>query len=92
MTRLLGAILGLATIFGMRVYNKHAAAADVKTRLASICEADRACLASVETHFGACFDEAYSLSSRSQDSQRIARSLVTCLNQKAGEEYFVASK
>jgi hypothetical protein len=92
MNRLLGAILGLATIFGIRVYNKNAAAAEVKTRLAALCEGQRACLASVETHFEACFDEAYNVSSRSQDGQKIARSLVTCLNQKSGEEYFVASK
>ncbi|HEY6547109.1 MAG TPA: hypothetical protein VI589_04355 [Vicinamibacteria bacterium] len=92
MNRLLGAILGLATIFGIRVYNKSAAASEVKTRLASLCESDQKCLASVESHFGACFDDAYQLSSRSQDGQKIARSLVTCLNQKAGEDYFVSSK
>jgi hypothetical protein len=92
MNRLLGAVLTLATVFGIRAYNKQAAASEIKTRLVTLCEGDSACAAAVETHFDACFDGAYTLGSRSQDAQKIARSLVTCLNQKAGEEYFVASK
>ncbi len=92
MNRLLGALLTIATVFGIRVYNKQSAAAEVKGRLVTLCEGDAACIVTVETHFEACFDDAYTLSSRSQDGQKIARSLVTCLNQKSGEEYFVASK
>jgi hypothetical protein len=92
MNRLLGALLTIATVFGIRVYNKQSAASEVKTRLVGLCEGDSACVATVETHFDACFDDSYTLSSRSQDGQKIARSLVTCLNQKAGEEYFVAAK
>lgn len=92
MNRLLGALLTLATVFGIRAYNKQSAASEVKARLVSLCEGDSACVGSVATHFDACFDDAYTLSSRSQDGQKIARSLVTCLNQKSGEEYFVTSK
>ena len=92
MNRLMGALLTVAVMFGMRAYNKHSAAADVKTKLVSLCSGDEACIASVETHFDACFENAYAIASRKDDGQRVAQSLVSCLNQKAGEEYFVASR
>lgn len=92
MNRLLGALLTIATIFGIRVYNKQSTASEVKARLVSLCSGDADCVGSVETHFDACFEDAYSLASRRQDAQKVAQSLVQCLNQKSGEEYFVASK
>jgi hypothetical protein len=92
MNRLLGALLTIATIFGIRVYNKQSTASEVKARLVALCTGDSECMASVETHFDACFDEAYSVASRRQDGQKVAQSLVRCLNQKSGEEYFVATK
>jgi hypothetical protein len=92
MNRLLGALLTIATIFGIRVYNKQSTAHDVKSRLVSLCSGDTECVGSVETHFEACFEDAYSIASRRQDGQKVAQSLVSCLNQKSGEEYFVASK
>ncbi len=92
MNRLLGALLSIATIFGIRVYNKQTTASEVKARLVTLCSGDSECAASVETHFDACFEDAYSIASRRQDGEKVARSLVSCLNQKSGEEYFVASK
>jgi len=92
MNRLLGAVLSIATVFGIRVYNKQSTASEVKERLVALCSGDSECVASVETHFDACFEDAYSLASRRQDGEKVARSLVTCLNQKSGEEYFVAKK
>ena len=92
MNRLLGAVLTLATIFGIRVYNKQSTASDVKGRLVSLCSGDADCVTSVETHFDACFEDAYSIASRRQDAQKVAQSLVRCLNQKSENEYFVASK
>lgn len=92
MNRLLGALMTIAVIFGVRAYNKHAAAAEVKTKLVSLCSGDQACIASVETNFDACFENAYGVASSKDDAQRVAQSLVSCLNQKSGEEYFVASR
>jgi hypothetical protein len=92
MNRLLGAVLTLATIFGIRVYNKHSAANEVRVKLEALCTGDSACLKSVEANFDACFEDAYSVASRKQDGPRVAQVLVGCLNQKSGEEYFVAKK
>lgn len=82
----------LAIVFGFRVYNKQSAASEIKTRLMALCEGEPGCASSVGTHFDACFDRSYTLASRSEDAQKIARSLVTCLNEKSGKSYFVASK
>jgi hypothetical protein len=92
MNRLLGALLALATIFGIRAYNKQATAKEVRAKLETLCTGDSACLASVNANFDACFEEAYGVASRRQDGQKVAQVLVSCLNQKAGESYFVASK
>lgn len=92
MNRLLGALLTLAIVFGIRVYHKQEAASEIKARLVALCEGESACAHAVETHFDTCFDDAYTLSSRSQDAPKIAHSLVACLNEKSGESYFVASK
>ena len=92
MNRLMGALLTVAVMFGMRAYNKHSAAADVKTKLVSLCSGDEACIASVETNFDACLENAYGIASRKDDAQRVAQSLASCLNQKSGEEYSVASR
>jgi hypothetical protein len=92
MNRLMGALLTIAVIFGMRAYNKHSAAAEVKTKLVGLCSGDQACTASVDANFDACFENAYGIASRKEDAQKVAQSLVSCLNQKSGEEYFVASR
>jgi hypothetical protein len=92
MNRLLGALLTLATIFGIRVYNKHSAAQEVRAKLETLCAGDSTCLASVASNFDACFEDAYSIASRRRDSQKVAQALVGCLNQKSGEEYFVAKR
>jgi hypothetical protein len=92
MNRLLGALVTIALIFGIRYYNKQSAAKEVKTKLVSLCSGDPDCVASVEANFDACFEDAYSIASRKEDAQKVAQSLVRCLNSKSGEEYFVASK
>jgi hypothetical protein len=92
MNRLLGALVTIALIFGIRHYNKHSAAKEVKTKLVSLCAGDAECIASVEANFDACFEDAFSIASRREDAQRVAQSLVSCLNKRSGEEYFVASR
>jgi hypothetical protein len=92
MNRLLGALLTLALVFGVRFYNKYSAAKDVKTRLTSLCEGDSACIASVDAHFDECFDHAYSVAEKKQGEQQVAQALVTCLNTRSDEPYFVASR
>jgi hypothetical protein len=92
MNRLLGALMTIAVIFGMRAYNKHEAAAEVKAKLTSLCSGDQERVASVETNFEACFENAYGIANSKDDAQKVAQSLVSCLNQKSGEEYFVASR
>ena len=92
MNRLLGALMTIAVIFGMRAYNKHEAASEVKAKLTSLCGGDQPCIASVETNFDGCFESAYGVATSKDDGQKVAQSLVSCLNQKSGEEYFVASR
>jgi hypothetical protein len=92
MNRLLGALMTLAVIFGMRAYNKHEAASEVQAKLKGLCNGDQACVTSVETNFDACFENAYGIASGKDDAQKIAQSLVSCLNQKSGEEYFIATR
>jgi hypothetical protein len=91
MNRLLGALLTIALVFGVRFYNKQSAAKEVKARLTTLCEGDSSCVASVDANFDACFDEAYSMAQKKQNEQQVAQSLVTCLNMRSDEPYFTAS-
>ena len=92
MNRLLGALMTLAMLVGMRAYNKHEVTSDLKARLTSLCSGDASCLASIATNFDGCFENAYGVARSKDDGQRVAQSLVSCLSQKSGEEYFVASR
>jgi hypothetical protein len=91
MNRLLGALLTIALVFGVRVYNKHSAAKEVKTKLTTLCEGDSSCIASVDANFDTCFEDAYSMAEKKSTEQQAAQALVTCLNTRSDEPYFTAS-
>lgn len=92
MRRLLGAIVSVGLILGLKFYNKSASAHDVKARLVEVCEQDSGCVAAVDKHFEACFEQAYKMGGRRQSSRLESEQLVQCINTRAGEPYFSVSK
>lgn len=86
--RLAGAVLGVMAVLGMKFYNKASAHDDVKARLVELCEGDAQCQAAVATHYEACFDSSYKMGGRRQSSSLDLKTLVRCVNTRAGEEYF----
>lgn len=92
MKRVLGAVVSIALILGLKFYNKNAAAHDVKARLVEICEQDSACVTAVDRHLEACFEQAYKMGGRRRSSRLESEQLVQCINTRSGEPYFSVSK
>ncbi len=88
MKRLAVTLLSVAALMGMKFYNKGQASEKVKQRLVVLCEGDAGCIQSVNTHFESCFEQAYKLGGRYQSSRLEGGELVSCLNSRAGREYF----
>jgi hypothetical protein len=91
MNRLVGAVLAVGVILGMKFWNKQSAYKETKARLVSLCEGDAACVSSVGRDFDACFESAYSMGGKRQGGKLGAENLVRCLNQKSGEQYFAVT-
>jgi hypothetical protein len=60
----------------------------VKEELIGICAEDKGCVAAVNTHFQDCFDASYTMGGRRRSSTLNSDKLTTCLNDKAGKNYF----
>jgi hypothetical protein len=90
--RLLGALVAVVAIVGMKFYGKASAHDDVKARLVALCEADAECQAAVEAHYDACFDSSYKMGGRRQSSSLDVDALVRCVNSKSGVPYFAVDK
>jgi hypothetical protein len=88
MKRVLGIVLGVAAVFGMKMYNKGAAASDVKSHLVRVCDGETACVDAVNQNFDACFEQAYKMGGRRRSSRLDSKQLASCLNDKAGQPYF----
>ena len=88
MKRLAGALIGVAAIAGMRFYAKASTHEDVKARLIEMCSGDAQCQTAVQTNYDPCFEAAYKLGDRRDASRFDSNALVTCVNRRAGEEYF----
>ena len=86
--RLGGVVLVIAVVIGFKVYNKQSTFKEVKARLVQVCENDQKCIAAVETHFKSCFDSSYSMGGRRRSSELRSTELVSCINQRAGANYF----
>lgn len=92
MNKLAGALVAVIAIVGMKFYNKASAHDDVQSRLVELCEGDATCQAAVKTHYDACFDSAYKLGGKNQSSKLDLNTLVKCVNERAGEEYFTVTE
>jgi hypothetical protein len=92
MKRLAGALVGVLLIVGMKFYGKASAHDDVRTRLVELCAGDAQCQSAVQTHYDSCFEASYRLGGRHDGSRLDANALVTCVNRKAGEEYFTVDE
>jgi hypothetical protein len=68
------------------------AAKDIKAQLVGACDQDQACLSSVNAHFDTCFNDSYSLGGRRRAGRLDGNKFATCLNQKAGKDYFSSEK
>ena len=87
----IGLVAGIVAL-GMKFYNKGADAQDVKSHLVSVCADDARCVKGVEENFEACFESAYKLGGRRQASHLESDQLVSCLNSRSGQPFFVAGK
>jgi hypothetical protein len=92
MNRLVGAIVAVIAILGMKFYNKASAHDDVQSRLVELCGGDAACQGAVQAHYDACFDSAYKMGGKNRSSKLDLNVLVRCVNDRAGEEYFTVSE
>ena len=87
MNRVLGILVAVVAVFGMKFYNKSSSANEVRTHLESLCD-DAQCKQAVATHFESCFDAAYKMGGHRRSSSLEAGQLIQCINTKAGQEYF----
>ena len=83
---------GVMLLVGMKFYNKASAHDDVQARLIELCEGDAQCQTAVRTHYDACFDSAYNMCGRRSGSKLDVDALVSCVNRKAGEDYFAVDE
>jgi len=87
-----GIVLAIAVIVGMKMYSKQSTSKEVKAELVKLCEGDAKCVAAVDTHFEGCFDGSYSMGGRRRSAKLNSDALVSCVNQRAGVEYFSVTK
>lgn len=90
--RILGALVGVAVLIGMKFYNKSSSHDEVRARLVELCAGDASCGRAVEQHFESCFDASYKLGGRRQSSHLEAEQLVSCINSRSGKEHFTFDK
>jgi hypothetical protein len=90
MNRLIGIVVGIAAVVGMKFYNRGASESNVKAQFVQICAGDAKCVQAVETHFPACFESSYKMKRRGSSLNEDA--LVECINSRAGTPYFVVEK
>jgi hypothetical protein len=90
MRKVLGIVIAIAVVFGIRLWSKSNAESTVRQRLVEVCEGEAPCVAAVEKHFDACFEQSYSMSRRR--SRLDNDKLVTCINDRSGAEWFSADE
>jgi hypothetical protein len=84
-----GSVIVIAGIyFGFSFMGKANTAKEVKDKLMGICAEDKDCVAAVNTHFDDCFDTNYALGGRRRSGGLNGEKFTSCLNQKAGKDYF----
>lgn len=86
--KVIGAVIAIALVVGVKFYNKSSATAEVKAHMVKLCGGDAACEQAVGTHFEACFEQAYKMGGRRRDSRLEGGQLVQCVNSRAGKPYF----
>ena len=86
--KLIGAVIGIALVVGIKFYNKSSSSAEVKQHMVKLCAGDQGCEAAVNANFDACFAEAYKMGGRRQSSRLEGEKLVECLNSRSGKPHF----
>jgi hypothetical protein len=86
--RVLGVILIIAVVVGLKFYNRSSSHDEAKARLLEVCEGDAGCIKAVEQHYERCFEASYKMGGRRQSSKFDLNKLVGCLNDASGETYF----
>ena len=86
--KILIAIPIVAAVIGWQYYQKAQEAKETKAEMLTMCGGDAKCVAAVEQHEEACFDEHYRMGRRSQGVKM--EEFVACVNERAGEQLFVA--
>lgn len=81
-------LIAAAALLGYRFYNKGQSHDAMKADLVKMCESEKPCVAAVNRHFDACFDNAYNMGGRRKGASFDQSQFLNCFNQKAGKTYF----
>jgi hypothetical protein len=73
---------------GWQYYNKSKESKETRAQMIGMCGGEARCIAAVEKYEETCFDDNYHMGRRSQGVK--TDEFVTCINQHAGEEFFVS--
>jgi len=86
--KILIAIPLLALFMGWQYYNKNKESKETRAEMIRMCDGDTRCISAVEKYEESCFDDHYHMGRRSQGVK--TDEFVACINQHAGEEFFVS--
>ena len=87
-TKILTGLVLAALFIGWKFYNKDRAHDDIQKSLIDLCVGDDECVAAVNTHFDACFSEAYDIGGRHRSGGLNQDKFLKCFNTKAGGQFF----
>ena len=76
----------VAAFAGWQYYTKSKDSKEMTARMVTMCGGEAACLAAVEQHAAACFDENYRMGRRSQGVKM--EEFVACVNSRSGTQFF----
>ena len=82
-------LLGLpiaAALLAWQFYSKGEESKETKAKMLQMCEGDATCIAAVNQHAEACFDENYKMKRRNTGVDMDA--FVACVNQRSGTTFF----
>lgn len=88
MGRIIGAVITVAVVLGMKFWGKSHDSDETKAHLISVCSGDAGCISTVNNHFDSCFESAYSMGGRHRSSTLNTSALAACLNSRGGQSYF----
>jgi hypothetical protein len=76
----------VGAVIGWNYYNKGQEGTQMKADMLSMCDGETPCIAAVEQHAEACFNDNYHMGRRRQGVKM--DEFVACVNQRSGTDFF----